>query len=159
MFHIEMRQLPYNACHFNLSPDELRVLVEPWVRGQVIEVSDRRWRPDEATMTIIEGPELALHELKLGRGWRNAERVGKDVTRQIIAEAREVVHEQELAAAAPPPASAAPDPLSGDLAELLGQDAAWLLVAWRASAASSSGLAPSESLALAEQAVRSSRGS
>jgi hypothetical protein len=51
-------------------------------------------------------------------------------------------------------ALADPLTLGVQLASLLGEDPAGLLAAWRAVAARASGLAPSESLALAERELR-----
>jgi hypothetical protein len=48
--------------------------------------------------------------------------------------------------------------LGMQMAALLGPDALALLDAWRTAAAGSPGLAPSETLALAERAVRSADG-
>jgi hypothetical protein len=53
------------------------------------------------------------------------------------------------------------DPLTlgVQIAALLGPDAVRLLDAWRGAAVGTPGLAPSESLALAEQALRGATGS
>ena len=34
-------------------------MVRPWVRGQVVELGERRWSPERAKLTIYEGPERA----------------------------------------------------------------------------------------------------
>ena len=156
MFHVELRQFPHNSCSFNLSEDELRPIVEPWVRELVFEFGERRWSPHEAKLIIIEGPELSLTELKMGRGWTAAQHSGEDVTERILVSARQAA--QSAAAQAPGGVAQAPgagvtgDPLGQavQLAALLGPDAAGLLDAWREQAASSPGLTPSQTLALAE---------
>ena len=72
MFHLELRQFPHVARAFNLSREELeRRFVGPWVSGQAIDQDDRRWSPEKARLTILEGPELRLEEIGLGRGWAN----------------------------------------------------------------------------------------
>jgi hypothetical protein len=60
-----------------------------------------------------------------------------------------------LSGSQPAPHASEPDPiaLGVQLGSLLGNDAAALLDAWRSVAARSSGLAPSESLALAEREI------
>ncbi len=69
-------------------------------------------------MTVIEGPEIPVTSLSLGRGWPTAVREGEDVTARVIAEAREAVvdgsvarmaqaQEAEEAAPAPAPPDAA----------------------------------------------------
>ena len=97
MYHVELRQFPHNFCHFNLSDAELAAIVEPWKRGEPIEVGDRKWSPHQAKIRILEGPELALQELSMGRGWRAAERRSRDVTDRVLA-------------TAPPPPAATPPP-------------------------------------------------
>jgi hypothetical protein len=58
------------------------------VAGVAIELSDRRWTPEKARLTIYEGPELRSEEIGLGRGWANVTRTGEDVTERLLAEAR-----------------------------------------------------------------------
>jgi hypothetical protein len=157
MFHIELREGFNNYNHFNLDGPELGVIVETWVRDKPVDLGERRWRPYEAKLTILEGPHLPVESLSMGRGWRTAERESEDVTQRILAEAV-----QALAAVPAAPAAPAPTPAQGledplalgvTLASLLGGDPARLLAAWRDVAARSTGLSPSESLALAERDV------
>jgi hypothetical protein len=164
MYHIELRQFPHSLWRFNLSDQYLRAVVEPWVRGQLIDIGERKWSPHQARLTILEGPQLDVAQLSMGRGWRAAQRQSEDVTERVLAAATEAA-----AAAAPAlaPASggsagagAMADPLAlgVQIAALLGSNPMGLLDAWRVAAAGSPGLAPSESLALAEQTVRSADG-
>jgi hypothetical protein len=148
MYHVELHQFPHNMSRFNLTDGELDAIVQPWVREQVVDFGERKWSPHQARLTIVEGPRMPLEQLTMGRGWRAAQRQGEDVTERVVAGAREA-----LAAAAPAP----PDPLAlgVQLASLLGEDPGPLLAAWKQVAARSSGLAPSESLALAERQLRS----
>lgn len=153
MFHLEVRQFPHAAWRFNLSEQQIRQMLAPWMREKVIDVGERKWSPHKATLTILEGPELELQELSMGRGWRNAQRRGSDVTERMLAQlapepaAGSTSHVRALAS----DSAAAGEPLAVgiELAPLLGGEPLELLEAWRASA--SSGLKPSESLALAEQ--------
>jgi hypothetical protein len=182
MFHVELRQFPHNLNRFNLDGRELIPIVEPWVREKVLDYGERKWSPHQARLTILEGPELPLDELSMGRGWRSAERESQDVTDRILREARDAIAAAEAAGAAAPPAAApasaaalhapgtpvsarpvAPageagtlsDPLALGVAlgSLLGPDPSALLAAWRAIAARAPGLSPSESLALAEREI------
>jgi hypothetical protein len=165
VFHIELRQFPHNHARFNLSEGELRALVAPWVGEQWVELGERKWNCNQATLTIVEGPQLPVQKLSMGRGWRTAQREGEDVTERVLAAAK-----SEIEAAAQPPASPSvatsppADPLMADplglgvqIASLLGPDATALLQAWRAAAAGAPGLAPSESLAMAEHQLGASR--
>jgi hypothetical protein len=156
-YHIELRQFPRNFVRFNLTGPEVGAIALTWAQDKLLNYGDERWSPAEASIIIIEGPEIPVERLSMGRGWTTALREGQDVTDQVIGEARAEVRK----AAAPAPANghAAPgggpavDPLAFgvELAGLLGPEAGRLLASWRAVAARSSGLAPSESLALAER--------
>jgi hypothetical protein len=171
VYHLELRQFPKRVHSFNLGGEEIGAIVLAWVQDRMIELGENKWSPHTATITILEGPEIPLDELSLARGWSTAEREGKDVTARVLAEAREAVASGEAEATLHPPEAPRPgadvrdgasaaggvqpgaDPLAQgvQLASLLGGDAARLLEAWRSVAARSSGLAPSESLALAER--------
>jgi hypothetical protein len=181
VYHIELRQFPHNLCRFNLTDQALRAIVEPWASEKFVEVGERKWHPEQARLTILEGPELPLQQLSMGRGWRAAQRQSEDVTQRVIAAAREAAQAAAQAPAVAGPRGAAgagaagaagagagsagagsmtdPLALSMQIGALLGPDAVALLDAWRAAAAGSPGLAPSESLAVAEQAVWSAGGS
>jgi hypothetical protein len=169
MYHVELHQFPHNMSRFNLTDAELNTIVQPWAREQLVEFGERKWSPQQARLTILDGPRIPLEQLTMGRGWRAAQRQSEDVTEAVLAAAREA-----LAAAAPlplpprdasqqpptqQPAQAAPltDPLAlgVQLASLLGEDPGRLLSAWKEVAARSSGLSPSESLALAERQIGS----
>ncbi len=163
MFHIELRQFPHNHARFNLSEGELHALVAPWVREQWVELGERKWNCNQATLTIVEGPQLPVQKLSMGRGWRTAQREGEDVTERVLAVAKGEVESaaQVVASSAGGVSGPAEGGLMGDplalgvqIAALLGPDATALLEAWRRAAASAPGLPPSESLALAEQALR-----
>jgi hypothetical protein len=200
MFHYELRQFPHNVCRFNVSDAELRELVAPWVRGQWIEIEERKWNVNQARLTVIEGPEIPLAQLTMGRGWRAAERDGTNVTERVLDAARAAVRQDAptgavadpVPSAAPAPSadpapspapapsaapassvsSAAPassassaaagtlaDPLAlgVQIASLLGPDPVGLLEAWRAAAAQTPALTPSESLGRAERELADRR--
>jgi hypothetical protein len=156
VYHLELRQFPHNLCRFNLTEGQLRAVVEPWVREQVLELGERKWNPQQARLTIIEGPQLENQQLSMGRGWRAAEREGEEVTERILTAAKAAV---QRASAQPAAQAAAPtDPLAlgVQLAALLGADPARLLAAWREVLARRPGLPPSETLALAEREIADS---
>ena len=176
MYHLELRHFPHSTWRFNLTEQQLRAILAPWVRGQLLDLGEHKWNPEQARLTVLEGPELALGQLTMGRGWRAAQRQSEDVTERVLGAAR------AARTPAPPTAPAAigaggapPAPGAGALAgagagaaasadvfalgvqmaALLGPDPMRLLEAWRAAAAGTPGLAPSETLALAERAIRS----
>jgi hypothetical protein len=164
MYHLELRQFPHNHCAFNLTGQELGALALAWARGEIVEVGERKWSPHQARLTIVEGPRLPPEELSMGRGWRSAQRQGEDVSERVLAEAArmaQAVQQQAGAQAVGGAQDAAPaDPLATgvQLAALLGEDPGALLDAWRAVVVASPGLAPSESLALAERQIASAPG-
>ena len=167
MFHIELRQFPHNACRFNLNETELLALVEPWARGQWIELGQRKWSPHQARLTVLEGPPLSAQELSMSRGWRNAVRQSEEVTEEVLARAGGPAVETAAAGGRPPtapqgearanrPSDERPDgSFDSALVPLLGADPHALLAAWQLVATRRPELSPSESLALAEDTLRS----
>jgi hypothetical protein len=172
MYHVEMRQFPHNFCRFNLSEQELQEQVlDGWARQEWLQFGERKWNPHEATLTVLEGPRLELQELSMGRGWRNAQRRGEDVTERLVAARR-----AELAAgggetqpgggaargpgSAPARGGAEPgravsvQALAAELVTLLGEDPASLIRAWQLALERHPDRSPSECLALAEDFVR-----
>jgi len=160
MFHIELRQFPHNTWRFNLTDGQLHSIAERWVRGELFELGERRWNPGQARLTILEGPELALAQLTMGRGWRLAQKESEDVTERVLTAVRTTAAAAVAGAAQPAvPRESGADALglAVQLGSLLGNDAARLLEAWRAVAAHSPGLAPSEALAQAERELHGER--
>jgi hypothetical protein len=177
VFHLQLRQFPHNYSQFNLSADEVAPIVDAWAQDQWVEVGERKWSPHQAKLTIVEGPRIALAALSMGRGWRQAEREGRDVTQPLLADARTGVRiaattpeelemtalargaARETANAMVEDAQERADAPSDDLEGLLGHgpDAAALLAAWRTVTARSPQLSPSERLALAELRLRTAR--
>ena len=166
-YHLEMRQFPRNFTRFNLTGPEIGTIALTWAQERMLTIDGEKWSPAEATMIIIEGPAIPIERLSLGRGWPTALREGEDVTERVLSEARQAIREPQAGAStgASPvangvPSSSGADPLAlgVELGGLLGSEPSRLLGAWRAVAARSSGLAPSESLALAERELTSGSG-
>jgi hypothetical protein len=161
VYHVELRQFPHNMCRFNLSEQELfDTIVREWAEEKWIEFGERKWNPYQARLTVLEGPQLAVEQLAMGRGWRNAQRQSEDVTERVLAQARQDAQAAAAAAAAEAGTGAAPvgTPATGadeQLLALLGADPGALLASWRLTAARRPELAPSEALALAEATLRS----
>jgi len=157
MYHLELRKFPHNTCAFNLTDQEIQAVVQPWAREKVVEFGEHKWIPQQAKITILEGPHLSVEQLALGKGWATALHESQDVTARMLAGARPADEAATAPAQAPvqrsPVAAGPADPLalSMQLASLLGHDPAGLLAAWREVAARAPGLSPSESLALAER--------
>jgi hypothetical protein len=87
-FHVEIGRAHRTAREFNLDHDRLRRLVlEPWARGREVRMGDRDWLPAECHLIVLEGPELSGPDLAFGRGWDRAERTGRNVTRELVADA------------------------------------------------------------------------
>ncbi len=165
MYHVELRQFPHNFCRFNLTETELReAILDAWARGEWIEFGERKWNPQQAKLIVVEGPQIPLEQLSMGRGWRIVEREGKDVTEQLIAAAHsanasaagssaknEQTRSQAAATLGLDPATAS---LVAELLGLLGEDPVPLMRAWQLALEGHSDRTPSECLALAEGLVR-----
>jgi hypothetical protein len=147
MFHIEVRQSPHSGRRFNMTPAEVGHFLEAWVGGGPVALGERRWLPQQARLTILEGSELADHQLSMGRGWRAAEREALDVTERLLREARE--------AFAGAVADAPREPEARDLTTLLGPQSEALLCVWRRVAERHPDRSPSECLSLAEAELAS----
>ncbi len=94
VFHVELRQFPHQTRAFNLTRDELDAqIVGPWIAGEPLDLNEYRWLPDRATLTIYEGPRLEVADMGLGRGWQNVTRTGRDVTQEVLIEARDETSE------------------------------------------------------------------
>ena len=85
-YHVQVRRPLRRAWAFNLTEERVRAeIVGPWTSGRAFELGGRWWEPAECNVRIIEGPELAPHELAHGRGWGAAERTGEDVAKRLFA--------------------------------------------------------------------------
>ena len=166
MFHVELRQFPHNLCRFNLSEQELHTLVEPWAREQWIELGGRKWSPHQARLTILDGPRLAVQELSMGRGWRNAQRRSEDVTDRVLAATKtSQVHNGGPSSSQPRPSTGPSGPSTGprleadslglELLTLIAEAPAPLSAVWQLAKSSFPERLASECLAMAEQAIRS----
>jgi hypothetical protein len=74
-------------ARFNLSAQEMFAVAVPWARGEWIEFGERKWNPHEARLTVLEGPQIPVNQLRVGRGWRLAQRQAEDVTERVLAAA------------------------------------------------------------------------
>src|SRR5438270_904265 len=108
-YHLEIRDFPRNVNRFNMSGTEIGTVLLAWAQERVFELGDQKWNPQTAELTVLEGPEIPVSGLSMGRGWPTAVREGQDVTARVLAEAREAIvdgsvarmaRDQEAAAAA-----------------------------------------------------------
>jgi len=173
VYHVELRKFPHSVCRFNQTEQQVRAIVVPWTNEEWIEEGERKWNSNEATITVLEGPKLSMPELAMGRGWRNAQRRSEDVTERVL----EAVKQQRPDGAGPrdpagaaaegrslesTPAGEAPadpqllaDSLALELLGLLDAGPAQLSRAWALASERRGDASAAESLALAEQSVRS----
>ena len=85
-FHVEVGRSFRRARAFNLDEAQLRATVlEPWSRGELVELGEREWDPRDADLTVIEGPHLDTADLAHGQGWHRATKTGSDVTSELLA--------------------------------------------------------------------------
>lgn len=174
MYHLELRKFPHTVCRFNQSEQQLRAVVVPWTNEEWIEEGERKWNSNEASITVLQGPKLSMPELAMGRGWRNAQRRSEDVTERVLeavkrerapAPARagsqsalvdgDERRAETAIAVGGPDSRLLADSFALELLALLDTGALSLSRVWQL-ASERPGHAPAaESLALAEQAVRS----
>ena len=179
MFHLQLRQFPRNHCQFNLTDEELRAIAEIWAGGRWLVIGERRWSPHQAKLKVFEGPGIPVQQLSMGRGWRQVERHGEDVTSRVVAMASASVASSATArmaategvptagafrtggAPAAREASEARQSPAGVVRTLLGGGprAEALLAAWQDAASRFPERSPSECLALAEREIESRSGS
>lgn len=169
MYHLELRKFPHTVCRFNQTEEQVRAIVVPWANEQWIEEGERRWNANEATLTVLEGPELSMPQLAMGRGWRNAQRRGVDVTERLLRESKRPPVEradpseptsatsgpQGRPAAAPGDAQPHADSFALELLGLVGAAPASLSRTWQLAAERLGDASAADALALAERAVRS----
>lgn len=80
---------PNLASVFNLSDEELtRRFLAPLVNGRELVHEGQEFQPRKTRVTIIEGPELPVEQMGMGRGWGNVQRGGTDVTERLLRQAR-----------------------------------------------------------------------
>lgn len=148
-----MRHASNRLSRLNLSEPELMdSILQPWVRGEKVELGERAWMPDEAQITIIEGPEVPIGGMTLGRGWPTAQRKGKDVTQEMLARAQKQVAETPRPAAE---LQLLADSLGLDLLRRLGDGEMSLQAAWRLAGERHRSLTPSSTLELVAAAIGS----
>jgi len=178
VYHVELRQFPHVVRRYNQSHEQVTALAVPWVKEEWVQVDDRKWNMNQAELTILEGPQLSMPELAMGRGWGAAQRKSKDITELVLSAFRPEAGgpPQRTAAqrgvaepepSAPSTAGAAePQAVRGDLElladsiglevlALLDEAPVPLLRAWRLAEARMPQGSSAQSLDLAEAAVRS----
>ena len=113
VYHVGITDFPHHVNRFNMTGPEVGALLLAWAQERVFDLGDQKWNPQTAELIVIEGPEIPISGLSLGRGWPTAEREGEEVTARVLAEAREAIvdgsvarMEQEAEAAAAAPAQA-----------------------------------------------------
>jgi hypothetical protein len=87
VYHVELSQDSTQVRAFNLSREQLRQrFLGPLTGGRRFVCEDKEFDPAATTLRVLEGPELGLSQLTLGRGWTEAERLSRDVTYRFLAE-------------------------------------------------------------------------
>jgi hypothetical protein len=100
-FHLEISHSFKLARAFNLTEEAVRhTVVDSWLRNEVVLMGDRKWKPSESDLKILEGPKMTSPDLAMGQGWTNAERVCADVTAKFLRPAPAVLSAAVLATSA-----------------------------------------------------------
>ena len=96
-YHLEIRDFPRNVNRFNMSGQEVGAVLLAWAQERIFDLADQKWNPQTAELTVLEGPEIPVSGLSMGRGWPTALRQGQDVTARVLAEAREAIVDGSVA--------------------------------------------------------------
>lgn len=156
MFHLELREASDRARRLNLTEQELKAdVLGPWGRGDAVWLAERAWHPGQAQMTVIEGPEIPVGRLTMGRGWSVAVQEGREVTRELLAAVDASPGEQRSDRVT----VALRDALGLEVLRRLREERISLHAVWRLARERNPELAPARSLELATAAVRSLAGS
>jgi hypothetical protein len=158
VYHVELRQFPHNFCRFNMTERELReTVLLGWARGEWVDLGERKWNPQQATLTVIEGPRIPVAQLSMGRGWRNATRHGEDVTERLVAAvpADEAGSPQARGGDAPGQTSLEADSLGLEVLAKLSAEPEPIALAWRLARERDPDGPASDCLKLAELALGS----
>jgi hypothetical protein len=84
VYHVEISQDNTHVRAFNLTSAELeRRFLTPLRAGRRFVCEEKEFDPGSARLRVLEGPQLRLDQLTLGRGWTEAERVASDVTERF----------------------------------------------------------------------------
>jgi hypothetical protein len=147
MYHLELNEYPHLTRVHNVTEQRLYdEVVTPYVRGEMFEIGEHKWIAQRTKLTIIEGAEIPLNQLGLGRGWTTAIRRGKDVTAAVLAGARAT---QVVAEGLPPRAPG----LEGEILDRCAQEPVSLLAVWRLADVEGPNASAGARLVLAENAV------
>jgi hypothetical protein len=86
VYHVEISQDSTRVRAFNLTAEQVHQRFLTPLRGDRRFVcEDKEFDPSLAALRVLEGPELRIDQLTLGRGWSEAERIGTDVSSQFRA--------------------------------------------------------------------------
>lgn len=88
VYHVDLRSGVHAARAFNLSGEELeRRFAAPMRAGRTFSFEDREWEPKDTRMTVYEAEQLRPDQIGMGRGWQTVQKLGSDVTAQVLAAA------------------------------------------------------------------------
>jgi hypothetical protein len=151
VYHIELREFPHNTHAYNLDVARLQATVlDPWIAEKVFELGGREWIPQRTTLTILEGPELPLNRLSMGRGWNAALKASKNVTEELVRAAKDGIGGVAIAR---PNAGRAPD-IERDILSRCAVGPLSLPAVWDRAEPVAPSAAAGERLVLAEAALR-----
>ena len=98
MFHVEIRSGMQVVREFNLDDRGLYAgFLEPLLSDREFTIEGHEFVPRHTRIVILEGPELRLDQLGMGRGWGNAERTAADVTERVLQQARDFARRPQQA--------------------------------------------------------------
>jgi hypothetical protein len=87
VYHVQLYTRLHQARVYNLSDEELqREFLDP-MRGPGLFVYEgHEYEPRKTKLSVYEAERLRPDQISMGRGWANVVKLGKDVTKDVLAQ-------------------------------------------------------------------------
>jgi hypothetical protein len=87
VYHVQLYTRLHQARVYNLDLAELqREFLDP-MRGPGLFVYEgHEYEPRKTKLSVYEGERLRPDQIAMGRGWDNVRKIGKDVTKEVLAQ-------------------------------------------------------------------------
>jgi hypothetical protein len=87
VYHVQLYTRLHQARVYNIDYDELqREFLEPMRSPRLFVYEGHEWEPRKTKLSVYEGDRLRPDQIAMGRGWANVRKIGKDVTRELLAQ-------------------------------------------------------------------------
>jgi hypothetical protein len=87
VYHVQLYTRLHQARVYNLSIEELQQQFLDPMRGPGLFVYEgHEYEPRKTKLAVYEADRLRPDQIAMGRGWPNVEKLGKDVTLEVLAQ-------------------------------------------------------------------------